>query len=89
MAQEDTQFKPGQSGNPGGRPSRAKALREKHLLPLLPAAVEKLQTAVESGEKWAIELTVSYCLPKPKPIDSEEMDAVMDRLDEIERALKQ
>ncbi len=81
-------FPPGQSGNPNGRQkgSRNKAtkLREELLGPILPEAVEKLHEAVRAGEKWAIEITISYCLPKPKPVDLEELEEFDRRLDELE-----
>ena len=81
-------FSPGNSANPNGRPkgSRNKAtkLRDKLLGPILPEAVEKLHEAVKAGEKWAIEMTISYSLPKPKPIDTEEMAEFEKRLDQLE-----
>jgi len=82
------QFPPGQSGNPSGRQkgsqNKATKLREELLGPILPEAVEKLHEAVRAGEKWAIEITISYSLPKPKPIDTEEMAEFDRRLDELE-----
>ena len=82
------QFPPGQSGNPCGRQkgtkNRATKLREELLGPILPEAVEKLHEAVKAGDKWAIEMTISYSLPKPKPIDTEEMAEFEERLDELE-----
>ena len=83
------QFSPGQSGNPTGRKKGSKnkttKLREELLGPILPEAVEKLHEAVRAGEKWAIEITISYSLPKPKPIDTEEMAEFEERLDELEK----
>ncbi len=82
-------FPPGQSGNPRGRQkgsqNKATKLREELLGPILPEAVEKLHEAVKAGEKWAIEMTISYSLPKPKPIDTEEMAEFEERLDELEQ----
>ena len=70
-------FKTGTSGNPAGRPPGIvdkRGLAKKLLLePLLPDAIEKLRVAVSEGEKWAVQLVVTYCLPKPKPIDPEEL----------------
>jgi hypothetical protein len=40
---------------------------------LLLKAIEKLSAAIEQNEKWAIELVVAYSLPKPRPVDSDEM----------------
>lgn len=82
-------FSPGQSGNPNGRTlgskNKATKLREELLGPILPEAVEKLHSAVQAGEKWAIEMTISYSLPKPKPIDTEEMVEFEERLTEFEQ----
>ena len=86
----DTQgrFTPGTSGNPIGRPPGItdKRVTAKRLLlePLLPEAVEKLAEAISAGERWAIETTIAYCLPKPKPVDPEELEEFERRLDELE-----
>ena len=56
--------------------------------PLLPDAIEKLRDAVSEGEKWAVELVVTYCLPKPKPIDPEELEEFEQRLLQLEEALQ-
>ena len=81
-------FNSGISGNPAGRPPGIKdkrvSLREELLGPILPEAVEKLHAAVTAGERWAIELVVTYSIPKPKPVDPEELDEFERRLDELE-----
>jgi len=83
------QFGPGNNANPGGRPkgsqNKATKLREELIGPILPEAVEKLHEAVKAGEKWAIEMTISYSMPKPKPIDTEEMAEFEERLNELEQ----
>ena len=87
----DTQgrFNPGVSGNPSGRPpgitDKRVAVKKQLLEPLLPEAIEKLAAAITEGERWAIEMTIAYCLPKPKPIDTEEMAEFEERLDELEQ----
>lgn len=87
----DTQgrFNPGASGNPSGRPpgitDKRVALKKQLLEPLLPEAIEKLAEAVSEGERWAIELVVSYSLPKPKPVDPEEIEEFEQRLLELEQ----
>ena len=87
----DTQgrFTPGTSGNPGGRPPGIKdkrvTTREEWLGPILPEAIEKLHTAVKEGERWAIELVVTYSMPKPKPVDPEELEGFEIRLIELEQ----
>ena len=82
------QFSPGASGNPSGRPpgitDKRVATTKLLLEPLLPEAIEKLKEKVADGERWAVELVVTYCLPKPKPVDSEEMDEFEERLAELE-----
>ena len=86
---ENGQFQPGESGNPAGRPkgvpNRNSRLRDELLNPILPVAVEKLAEAVNAGEKWAIETTIAYALPKPKPVDSDEVQEIEERLSELER----
>ena len=88
--QRDSQgkFAPGTSGNPSGRPRGIKDKRvsrkEELLGPILPEAIEMLSQAVSEGERWAVELVVSYSIPKPKPVDAEEMAEFERRLDELE-----
>ena len=82
-------FQPGNSANPAGRPkggkNKATKMREELLGPILPEAVEKLHAAVKAGDKWAIEMTISYSLPKPKPVDPEELEEFEQRLIELEQ----
>ncbi len=82
-------FSPGTSGNPSGRPPGIKdkrvTTREQCLGPILPEAIEKLHAAVKEGERWAIELVVTYSMPKPKPVDTEEMAEFDERLKELEQ----
>jgi hypothetical protein len=83
------QFAPGVSGNPAGRPKgivdkRVRA-KEELLGTLLPKAIEKLSAEVEKGERWAIELVVSFCLPKPRPVDPDEMQELEARLQDLEQ----
>ena len=82
-------FTPGTSGNPTGRPPGIKdkrvTVRDELLGPILPEAVEKLHSAVRVGERWAIELVVTYSIPKPKPVDPEELVEFERRLLELEQ----
>jgi len=82
-------FLPGVSGNPNGRPkgSRDKRtkIREDLLGPILPKAIEKLSAAVDQGERWAIELVVSFSVPKPRPMDPEEVQELEQRLEDLEQ----
>ena len=82
-------FVPGQSGNPAGRTvgskNRLTELRKELIVPLLPEAIEKLHAAIIEGERWAIELVVSYSMPKPKPVDPEELEEFEQRLIELEQ----
>ena len=90
--ESDGRFSPGRSGNPSGRPRGSKntstKLREKLLEPILPEAIERLRKAVSKGEKWAVEMTISYCLPKPKPVDPDELAEFEERLIELEGAAR-
>jgi hypothetical protein len=82
-------FTPGISGNPSGRPPGIKdkrvSLRDELLGPILPEAIEKLHAAVSEGERWAVELVVTYSIPKPKPVDPDELEAFEERLTELEQ----
>ena len=83
------QFLPGVSGNPSGRPrgiidKRVKA-RDDLLGDLLPKAIEKLSAQVDKGERWAIELVVNFSIPKPRPVDPDEMDELEQRLQDLEQ----
>ncbi len=81
-------FTPGTSGNPSGRPpgitDKRVAVKKRLLEPLLAEAIEKLAEAVSEGERWAVELVVTYSLPKPKPVDPEELEEFEQRLMELE-----
>ncbi len=83
------QFEPGKSGNPCGRPkgvaTEATRRRKELLDPILPDAITKLHEGVRAGEKWAIEMTISYSLPKPKPVDIDEMAEFEERLKRLEQ----
>jgi hypothetical protein len=68
MPKEDTQFRPGQSGNPGGRPKDTefrRILRERS-----PEAVEELFRIARTGKREAnklkaIEIILAYGYGKP------------------------
>lgn len=83
-------FSPGTSGNRSGRPPGIKdkrvTTRDEWLAPLLPEAVEKLHDAVRAGEKWAIEMTIAFSPPRPKPVDIDELAAFEERLNLLEEA---
>jgi DNA repair ATPase RecN len=51
----------------------------------LPVAVERLRDAVSEGGTWAVEMVVSYSLPKPKPIDPNEIADFEERLEHLEQ----
>jgi len=86
-------FTPGTSGNPSGRPpgitDKRVAVKKQLLEPLLPKAIKKLAAAISEGERWAVELTIAYCLPKPKPVDPDELDVFEQRLAQLEEAANQ
>ena len=54
-----------------------------------PEAIEKLRQAVSEGEKWAIQLVVTYSLPKPKPVDPDELAEFEERLSQLEQTANQ
>ena len=89
---ERGRFQPGNNANPAGRPrgsqNRSTKLREKLLSPILPEAIEKLRQAVSDGERWAIEMAISYSLPKPKPTDPDEIAEFEERLEHLEQLAK-
>jgi hypothetical protein len=86
-------FHPGASGNPSGRPpgitDKRVALKKQLLEPLLPEAIDKLAEAVSEGERWAVELVVTYSLPKPKPVDPDELAEFEERLSQLEQTANQ
>lgn len=71
-------------GRQKGTKNKATKLREELLGPILPEAIEKLHQAVRAGERWAVEMTISYSLPKPKPVDTEELQEIEERLEQLE-----
>ncbi len=77
-----TPFKPGQSGNPGGRPKSSAELREvirtAFSEPLqgtektkLDSIVEKLIATALKGNTKAVEILFGYAYGKPKPEDNQ------------------
>ena len=87
--ESDGRFSSGRSGNPLGRrkgsKNKATKLREELLGPILPKAIEKLREAVSEGEKWAVEMAIAYSLPKPKPVDPDELAEFEERLEQLEQ----
>ena len=81
-------FTPGSSGNPSGRPpgitDRRVEAKRQLLEPLLPEAIERLHEKLSEGERWAIEAVLRYCLPKPKPVDPDELAEFEGRLKRLE-----
>ena len=81
-------FGQGNNANPNGRPkgslNKATKLREELLGPILPEAIEKLHQAVSEGERWAVEMAVSYSLAKPKAVDADEIVEIEERLAQLE-----
>jgi hypothetical protein len=39
----------------------------------------------DEGERWAIELVVSYSLPKPRPVDPDEVQELEEQLSDLEQ----
>jgi len=81
-------FKPGQSGNPRGRPPTKKArLAIRHLLP---EALKSLERSVKAGEQWGTTLFCHYFWGKPMEmhalagVDGEPLQVVI----EINRTVK-
>ena len=44
-----------------------------------------MRAAVTDGERWAVELVVTYSMSRPKPADPEEMEEFEERLTELEQ----
>ena len=85
-------FTPGTSGNPAGRPpgitDRRVAAKKQLLEPLLPEAIAKLAKAVSEGERWAVELVVTYSVPHTTPVAPEEIAAFAARLEPLAQIAK-
>lgn len=61
-------FKPGQSGNPSGKPTGFGAFRDAMRERYAERAMVKLGEATEAGAPWAIELTLAYAWGKPTQV---------------------
>ena len=79
---EQYQIKPGQSGNPGGRP---KKVSKSELLAVLhetvttddyKAIVERAIVQAKAGNRFAREYISLYMLGRPKPMDDDDGDSV-------------
>ncbi|MEJ1367982.1 MAG: DUF5681 domain-containing protein [Candidatus Sedimenticola sp. (ex Thyasira tokunagai)] len=72
MGKEKTQFKPGQSGNPGGRPKgKSKVAQLRSLLePSVPDLVAKAIEMAMAGDVAALRLCLERVLPPLKAMDS-------------------
>lgn len=74
-------WKPGQSGNPGGRPKIVEpfraAMRERS-----PKAIAEVDKALASGDpehrRWAVNTILAYAWGRPSPIEREETEARAD-----------
>lgn len=62
---------PGNRGRPLGAVAKASRNLLAQVKALGPQAIEKLSAAVEAGERWAIEVTLSHCLPRNRAIEFE------------------
>lgn len=67
----DTRFKPGQSGNPSGRPPNSGPIGEirKAIGEELPAIVSKLVEMAKEGDVQAARVLVERAIPAIKPVD--------------------
>lgn len=69
MAESGTSFKPGQTGNPGGRPRRKKTLESRCIKAVNRHVVDEwIREVKERGPNWVkcSELLVHYAYGKPK-----------------------
>ena len=79
---EQYQFKPGQSGNPKGRPKRTtksellRVLHETVTTDDFQAIVNQAIVQAKNGNRFAREYLSLYMLGRPKPMDDDEGDSV-------------
>jgi hypothetical protein len=69
MTKKNTQFKPGQSGNPGGRPKGTTSALRQLLAPAAPELINKAVTLALAGDVGAIRLCMERLLPPLRPQD--------------------
>jgi hypothetical protein len=65
---------PGNTGRPRGSKNKQSAELMKVVRAMGPRAVEKLASALDTNERWAIELILKYCLPPSRTVEMEGLE---------------
>ncbi|THD43681.1 hypothetical protein ERD95_20115 [Enterobacteriaceae bacterium ML5] len=62
-----SRWKPGQSGNPNGRPGKGAQIRQK-LMELAPDAIRAISEGIKKGDATCLKIWADRCDPAPKSI---------------------
>ena len=80
-----TRWKPGESGNPSGRPGKGAAIR-RQLMEMTPEAVASLKRGIEAGDVTCLRIWAERCDPSPKST-FEPVEFLCDTTDQTRAAL--
>jgi hypothetical protein len=81
---EGGKFAKGSPGRPVGSRNKLGKQFLEQIKSMGPDAIQKLYEAVLSGEKWSIELVISYILPKERTVELEEFT-----IEDVQAAIKE
>lgn len=65
MEKYPNRWKPGKSGNPGGRPGKGAQIR-RELMEMTPQAMQSLKRGIEEGDVTCLRIWAERCDPSPK-----------------------